>query len=410
MHHLGIYLSNTANKKQIIQQILKENLLHEHLDVKQLNGAVFSFSTIEKMVQDEFLHDKILIQTAENNSLSTMSSGQQRKALLTWQVAQQPDFMLLDDVYSNVDKATQEFIKKELTRVADKTLMIQIFFRKRELLPFIQKALLFDSKNALYKELTAEEFKQDILENNFSDFKLPDTFGPDHQQNNPLILLKNICVNYEDKQVLWNVNWEINKGEFWQLVGPNGSGKSTLVSMIAGDNPKAYGQNMHLFGMKKGSGETIWDIKKNIGYFTPLMIQRFTRTDSVENMIISGLNDSVGLYIEPTDLQKDMAHHWVEMLGPTFKNKNFQQLSIGQQRMVMVARAMIKQPPLLILDEPTIELDDDNSKLFIQMVNAIASTKKIAIIYISHQDEENLYPDKIFELVKAEKGYTGRTI
>lgn len=176
MHHLGIYLSNTANKKQIIQQILKENLLQPYLDVKQLNGAVFSFSTIEKMVQDEFLHDKIFIQTAENNSLSTMSSGQQRKALLTWQVAQQPEFMLLDDVYSNVDKATQEFIKEELTRVADKTMMIQIFFRKRELLPFIQKVLLFDSKNALSKELTAEEFKQDTLENNFSDFKLPDPF------------------------------------------------------------------------------------------------------------------------------------------------------------------------------------------------------------------------------------------
>jgi molybdate transport system ATP-binding protein len=108
-----------------------------------------------------------------------------------------------------------------------------------------------------------------------------------------------------------------------------------------------------------------------------------------------------------TDLQKDMAQEWLEMLGPTFKNKSFQSLSIGQQRMVMVARAMVKHPPLLILDEPTIELDEENSRLFIDMVNAIAAEKQIAIVYVSHRDEEDLKPSHIFELVPSEKGYTG---
>jgi molybdate transport system ATP-binding protein len=177
--------------------------------------------------------------------------------------------------------------------------------------------------------------------------------------------------------------------------------------MISGDNPKAYGQDMILFGRKKGSGETIWDIKRQIGYFTPSMTNQFTRDDSVENMIISGLMDSVGLYIKPSDMQKDMAKAWIDMLGPSFRNKSFQSLSIGQQRMVMVARAMVKHPPLLILDEPTIELDDENSRLFIEMVNAIAAEKQIAIIYVSHRDEEDLLPDKIFELVPSGFGYTG---
>jgi molybdate transport system ATP-binding protein len=137
------------------------------------------------------------------------------------------------------------------------------------------------------------------------------------------------------------------------------------------------------------------------------MMVRFTRNDTVENMIISGLKDSVGLYVEPTDLQKDIAQSWVEMLGTSFRNKLFQQLSIGQQRMVMVARAMVKHPPLLILDEPTIELDDENSALFIEMVQAIAAENQVAIIYISHRDEENLRPTKIFELVKTDNGYSG---
>ena len=111
-----------------------------------------------------------------------------------------------------------------------------------------------------------------------------------------LVELHSVSVKYGNKQVLSDINWTIRKGEFWQLTGPNGAGKSTLISMITGDNPKAYGQNMILFGRRKGSGETIWDIKRQIGYFTPIMIQQFSRSESVENMIISGLNDSVGLY------------------------------------------------------------------------------------------------------------------
>ena len=219
--------------------------------------------------------------------------------------------------------------------------------------------------------------------------------------------MKNVNVQYGDKPILENINWKIQKAEFWQLVGPNGSGKSTLISMICGDNPKAYGQDITLFGMKKGTGETIWDIKKQIGYFTPAMIHQFKKVDSVENMIISGLMDSVGLYVQPTDLQKDLAQSWLKMLGKSFYNKSFHQLSLGQQRMVMVVRALVKHPPLLILDEPTIELDEANSQLFIDLINKIVAEKKIAIIYVSHRDESELLPEKIFELKKSTQGYTG---
>lgn len=408
MNHIGIYLSNTGDKKQLLKLIMQNRLLPELVDLSTLNGVLFSFLTIEKMIQDEFLHDKYIIQTEENSSLESMSSGQQRRALLAWQIEQKPDFMVLDDVYSNVDKATQEYIKLHLQEISAHTLMIQVFFRQRDMLPFINTVICIDEKNKITQQEKASDFQKKALSKDRHHFSLPANFTAAHPVTDPLIELRNINVSYEEKRILNQLNWKIRQGEFWQLVGPNGAGKSTLVSMISGDNPKAYGQDMMLFGRKKGSGETIWDIKKQIGYFTPLMLQRFTRTDTVENMIISGLNDSVGLYVEPSDDQKNVARHWLEMLGPAFQNKSFQQLTIGQQRMVMVARAMVKHPPLLILDEPTIELDDENSQLFIEMVNAIASEKKVAIIYISHQDEENLHPDKIFELVKAiDGGYTG---
>jgi molybdate transport system ATP-binding protein len=383
--------------------------LQQYIDLSSLTGTLFSTITIEKLIDEELRHDRFVIQTSENATLESMSSGQQKKALLSYLIAQKPQYMVLDDVYSNIDKETQLAITKSLTELSKTTVLIQLFFRKRDLLPCMDKILSVNSTNEITAEQTVTDFltnekKLEIISHRFA---LPKQYADNHINVDPLIQLNSVSVHYGEKNVLNNINWEIRKGEFWQLVGPNGSGKSTLITMISGDNPKAYGQNMILFGRKKGSGETIWDIKRQIGYFTPSMIHLFTRDDSVENMIISGLMDSVGLYVIPSDLQKDMAKAWIEMLGPMFKNKSFQSLSIGQQRMVMVARAMVKHPPLLILDEPTIELDDENSRLFIDMVNAIAAEKQVAIIYVSHRDEEELKPERIFELVPAEKGYTG---
>lgn len=406
----GIYLFNTANKKQIIQQIMTNNMLHKQVDLSEQNGVLFSSITIDRMINDELRHDQILVHTEENESLQTMSSGQQKRALLAYLIAQQPDYIVLDDVYSNVDVATQQHITNTLSKLSEQTLLIQLFFRKRDLLPCIDVVYQLNEKNEIVSAQVVDEFRKTssspVLKPH--EFKLPTLYSENHNNLETLIELHSVSVKYGDKQVLSDINWTIRKGEFWQLTGPNGAGKSTLISMITGDNPKAYGQNMILFGRKKGSGETIWDIKRQIGYFTPTMIQQFTRTETVENMIISGLNDSVGLYTVPSDLQKDIAKSWLQMLGPSFRNKNFQQLSLGQQRMVMVARAMVKHPPLLILDEPTIELDDENSRLFIDMVKAIAAEKQMAIVYVSHRAEEDLQPDKVFELVNAENGFTGK--
>ena len=407
--NIGLYLSNKSNKNYILQQIMANKFLQPYLDLSPLKGALHSSIAIDKFIEDELRHDRFLIQTDENSSLASMSSGQQKKALLLYLINQKPQYIVLDDVYSNVDKQTQQFIDNELTQLGESTLLVQLFFRKRDLLPCIDIVYSVNENN----EITASQQANLFLASNQSDsinpvlFSLPKMYNVNHTNVDPLVQLNSVSVHYGTKDVLDNVQWTIKSGEFWQLVGPNGAGKSTLISMITGDNPRAYGQDMILFGRKKGSGESIWDIKRLIGYFTPAMIEQFTRVDTVENMIISGLNDSVGLYINPSDMQKDIAKGWMESLGSAYKNRTFQSLSLGQQRMVMVARAMVKYPPLLILDEPTIELDDENSKLFIEMVNAIAAEKKVAIIYVSHRDEPDLQPNKIFELIRTEHGYTG---
>src|SRR5690606_24178352 len=219
---------------------------------------------------------------------------------------------------------------------------------------------------------------------------------------NPLVIFKDVSVRYGERPILHAINWDIKQGQFWQLIGPNGSGKSTILSMITGDNPKAFLQDITLFGMKKGSGETVWDIKKHIGYFSSEMLRGFLRSDSIENMIISGFFDSIGLYKFPLERQTLIAHQWLRILNMfDIKEKDFLSLSNGHQRVVLIARAMVKQPPLLILDEPTNGLDDADVLLFSQLINKIASESNTAILYVSHRQETGLEPDYIYELMPS---------
>ena len=407
----GIYLTNNSDKHKLISLIVENKLQGLRVNNDIAKGALFSTITIKKMLDDEVKHDHVVIKNDFNKGMHTMSSGQQRIALLNYLIDTKPAYLILDDVYGNIDNQTQLTITQKLTEKSTGIQIIQLFYRKQDILPCIENVLTL----SIINEVVEFEDTISFLNRNTdlkirNKFILPEQYNTDYIQTDTLIDLRSVSVQYDEKQVLTNINWTIHKGEFWQLTGPNGSGKSTLISLLTGDNPKAYGQDITLFGRKRGSGESIWDIKRQIGYFTPALIQLFTHVDTIENMIISGLNDSVGLYVQPTDLQKDIARQWIKILGISKPDKSFHSLSDGMQRMVMVARAMIKHPPLLILDEPTIQLDDENSELFIEMVKAIASEKKIAIIYVSHRNEEKLCPERIFELIPTEKAFTGRIV
>ncbi|WNH10109.1 ABC transporter ATP-binding protein [Thalassobellus suaedae] len=241
---------------------------------------------------------------------------------------------------------------------------------------------------------------------------LPPPYNPIDTNVENLVKLNNVTVTYGERVIVNAICWEIKPGEFWQLIGPNGSGKSTLITLITGDNPKGYLQDMVLFGMQKGSGESVWEIKRNIGYFSSEMLRGFMRSDSIENMIISGFLDSIGLYKFPSDRQILIAHQWLRILNMyEIKDKSFQFLSDGHKRLVLIARAMVKQPPLLILDEPTNGLDDADAEIFAELVNKIATESTTAILYVSHRNEEKLLkPDFIYELEPEQTGSVGKLI
>jgi molybdate transport system ATP-binding protein len=411
MKHFGIYLSNEVNKELLIDNILSDGLLNDYADLTGLQGELFSTVTIDRLIEEELQHDRFVVVTEENPSLLSMSSGQRRRALLAYIIARKPQFILLDDLFGSVDLETRQLILAELGQFAQTTLLIQLFYRKQDALPFLHTVITVDGQNKIAARQELSEFmqSQDAL-HHLHPVSLPHLFGEYGTAMNPLIRLNGVSAFYGNKPVLNHICWTVQTGEFWQLSGPIGSGKSTLLSMIIGDNPRGFGQDMMLFGRRKGSGESIWDIKKRIGYFTPAMTLQFSRRDSVEAMVISGFNDSIGLYKKPTGLQREMANAWLQVLGPSFHHQSFNALSFGQQRILLVIRAMVKHPPLLILDEPTVGLDDENTDLFVNMINTIASQHKVAIIYVSHRPEPGLRPDKIFELVPTAEGSIGHIL
>ncbi len=401
MNHIGLYVWNHTNKKEVIDQIFGNTLLQPHLNLKDLKGVLFSAITIDKLIDEEYRHDRFEVTTAANASLESMSSGQQRLALLQWLLNQKPNFIVLDDVHSCIDAQNLQKMLALLAQHSHHICFIQLLHRKTDVLPFIDTVFYYNENGSLSQQAYWNNEK--TVQHNVVGITIPQFFE-DAPPIDPVLDLRNITVGYNQKQVLYNVSWVVRKGELWQLKGPVGSGKTTLLSMIIGDNPKAYGQNMVLFGIKKGSGESIWDIKKHIGYFYPAMTLRFNHTDTTENMLISGLVDSLGLYIKPTEYQQHIAREWLKILGPDYRNTTFQKLSPGQQRILLVVRAIIKQPPLLILDEPTAGLDDENAQLFVHLINALANQQKMAIIYVSHRPEPGLNPQNILTLCPTPLG------
>jgi len=405
MNHWAIYLNNDSNKKGFIKDFQHGKIPTALKEFALKNGKLFSHFTLEKLIDEEDKHD-IKIISNEGQALKTMSSGEQKRALLHHLLNENPDYIILDNPFDNLDVAFQKKLKIILEAHSESISFIQLASRKSDTLSFINNYGLIEKDK--FSVMDSSPSNENKIPNSFTTISIPKSGIEFANLPDTLVDFKNVSISYGENKILNNINWSINKGDFWQLSGTNGSGKSTILSMIFGDNPKAYGQEIYLFGSKKGSGESVWDIKKKIGYYAPAMTDKFSGRHSIENMLISGLNDSVGLYTRPTEFQQRIIKQWLALLDLTsIKNTYFNKLSTGKQRLIMTARAMVKQPPLLILDEPTAGMDDESAALLVALVNKFAVETDTAIIFVSHRKEKDLNPKRTLNLMPSEQGSTG---
>jgi molybdate transport system ATP-binding protein len=401
--HWDILLSNQVDKKTFIDTILTGKSFGELSIFNTQNGILFSDIAIDNFIKKEYQYDTIEASPETTRKLSSFSSGERKKVFLQYCINQKPDYIILDNPLDHLDINSRKSIATTLEQLSHKVQLIQLVNRKTDLLPFIaNKGQVLTNSYVIAALKTIQEQSNKNLKT------IPPAFEPILIEDSVLIQMNQVCVSYHEKPILKNIDWTIKKGEFWHLLGPNGSGKSTLLSLITGENTKGYGQDIYLFGKKKGSGESIWEIKKNIGYFSTAMTDLFQKKDNLEQMILSGFFDSIGLYTQPTNLQKNTVTQWLELINMNhLKNSTFNQLSIGQQRLALIVRAVLKQPPLLILDEPVEGLDDENALLVTQLITLLSQKTNMAILYVSHRVEPDIKPNATYKLTPKITGSIG---
>ncbi len=411
MNHFSVQIDNRSQITNLLTHLFSDVKPKGFEVLNGLQGRLFSSSVIEKHIDQEERHGIKILNLNNQQSLKSMSSGEQKKMLLQHVLSTSPNFIVLVNPFDHLDVTTQAYLKQTLLSISKKIILVQLVSRIEDILPFTTVFFRLNSSDLIPYQNAASFWKTNQKQPACASKIIPKPLKRNFIKNTTLVSFKKVSVRFDGKPVLQEITWQIQKGEFWHLLGPNGSGKSTLLAMITGDSHKGYGQNLTLFGNRKGSGESVWDIKKHIGYFTPAMTDTFKGYHSLQNMLISGFHDSIGLYVHPSDSEKIVAQQWLKLIHlQAKKDTYFHQLTVGEKRLLMVARAMIKHPPLLILDEPTTGLDDTNAKLFITLVNKIANETNTAILFVSHRQEIGLKPKFTYQLQMTPKGSIGKIV
>ena len=203
------------------------------------------------------------------------------------------------------------------------------------------------------------------------------------------IEIRNLSKSFRGMYAVDHLSMTVPQGAIYGFIGENGSGKSTLLSLICADNPQSYACDISLFGRKRGTGESIWEIKKHIGYVSPEIHRAYLKNIPAIDIVASGLHDSVGLYVRPKPEQRAVCEQWMKIFGVReLMDTSFLQLSSGEQRLVLLARAFVKEPDLLILDEPLHGLDTSNRKLVKEIIDTYARREGKTLIMVSHYQEE----------------------
>ena len=303
-----------------------------------------------------------------------LSNGENKRLQIVKALGQKPDWLLLDNPYLSLDVQGREVLSAGLSQLAARGIRFILFVSGGELPGFV---------NQIYQ--LSNEFKPQYVVKNDK----PGLQSGEVKEAAPIVILRDVTIRYGSKTILNQFSWTIQRGERWVLKGPNGAGKSTLLSLITADNPQSYSQDITLFGRQRGTGESIWDIKRNIGYVSPEMHLYFKETGTCFAVVSSGLFDLLGVTRKVSEVQSAQVDACLALFGLTYlRDRHFHTLSTGEQKMILIARAFVKNPPLLILDEPCQGLDPEQVQVLKDVLDDLASRTDMTLIFVSHYAED----------------------
>jgi molybdate transport system ATP-binding protein len=340
----------------------------------------------------------------QDKSLIKLSNGETRRLAMASALLKNPKLLLMDQPLTGLDLQTRQSFDNILQEIKDSGVHVILSTNSHEIPETVTHVAVLGAKKV--KEVIE---RKNLLVTDFFQFQskgfdavllkrllsTKQEFGFKH-----IVHFENVRIQYGEKVILKNINWTINPGEKWLLKGENGAGKSTLLSLILGENPQAYANNIWLFDKKRGSGESIWDIKKQTGFVAPELSRFFPPNQTCLKVVLSGLFDTMGLFKKVNKEQEDSALDWLKMFRLEHTaNKLLRQVSLEEQRFVLLARALIKVPPLLVLDEASQGMDEYQRMLFKKTIDQVCGLIPITLIYVSHyQEDVPECVDKMYQL------------
>lgn len=324
----------------------------------------------------------------EHKRVNYLSSGELRKLLIANALIDTPDLLVLDNPYIGLDPRGRAAVDMALAAIKDEgnTSLMLLLPDPADIPGFTDRIIIMDRCRILPEGSDPAPLFDFTIDTDL----IPLPAGGPHTGDEEVFAFEDCPVTSAGRLLIPSVNWIARQGEQWALTGPNGSGKSTLLSLIHADNPQAYARPVRIFGHRRGSGESIWDIKRRIGYISPEMHLYFNGAHNrVIDVVAQGLNDTVGMFRRITEEQSTLAMRWLDIMGlGNMADRRLNTLSTGEQRMALLARTLIKNPPLLILDEPLHGLDTARKAAAIKAVDTLCRRDRSALVFVTHNPSE----------------------
>jgi molybdate transport system ATP-binding protein len=375
--------------------------------VDQYLGAIRPIDIGKHYWTDEKVTALMRLNDLRSKQLIKLSNGETKRLMIAAALLKNPALLLLDSPLTGLDIQTREAFSAIIDEIIASGITVIMATSPFEIPAAITHIAIL-KEGRIEQALAKDDFspieylrdEKDELDNYELKVLLNGHKGrPDY---NYIVKMSKVRIRYGDKVILDGINWQIRPGERWALLGPNGAGKSTLLSLINGDNPQAYANDIVLFDKKRGTGESIWDIKSKIGFVSPELHQYFPMDNSCLQVIESGYYDTLGLFRQSSKAKAETALRWMKALEiEKYAPALLKNIPASAQRLCLLARALIKTPDLLIFDEPCQGLDVHQQHHFKTLVDAICSMSKVTLIYVSHYQQE--IPDsvtKVFELTR----------
>ena len=326
-----------------------------------------------------------------------LSSGELRKMHIARLLLSAPKVLILESPFIGLDAAARRLLTELLQQLIAETpvQVVLVVCAPQDIPSFITHVYPVEDMQCGEKMTRQEYLAGETLSARREEVARRQVILPQSADEKTLctaetiVRFTDVSIRYGKRTILDKINWTIKNGEKWSLSGANGAGKSTLLSLVCADNPQAYSQNITLFDRRRGTGESIWDIKRHIGYVSPEMHRAYLKDIPAVEIVASGYYDTIGLYRRLSDEQTARCAGWLDVFGITaLRDRSFVKLSSGEQRLLLLARALVKDPDLLILDEPLHGLDVLNKARACAVIEAFAARAGKTLIYVTHYPEE----------------------